>query len=860
MTNFHTISSDEALKITKSVLKGLSQSEVEKRLLEFGKNVLKEEKIDYLELFVRQVKNPIIYILFAAAVISIFIGDIKDFSVITLVIVINTLIGYWQELRAEVSTLALRKMTETQVTVMRNGKSQEIPSSDLVPGDIVTLREGDVIAADMRLLEVNMLQINESAITGESLPVEKNSQIVLSENAQVFELENMLLSGTVVVKGTGTAVVVKTGKDTYLASIAQKVLEKSPESPLTKALGRFSKKYLFVIFLLIGLIGSVMFYQKQPLSEIFYALLAVLVSAIPEGLPIVLTLSLAVGSVQLSKHSVLTRHLPAVETLGSTTLIATDKTGTITKGQLTVAEEYADDAKHLRLTASLANESSDGVNGDPLDVALARWVDKDFKKFRDGFPGSKIHPFDPVYKYVATTVIENNKKKTFIKGAFETLVRQSVNTEQQIKKFTLEHDKMARKGLRVLAFGQTVSTSTFSEWKIEIVGLVGFIDPPKAGVKEAVKAAQSAGVKIVMITGDNPLTAEAIAKQVNIFRKGDSVLTGSEIEKLSDHELEKKLQNTTVLARIVPEHKYRIVKLLQKREVVAMTGDGVNDVLALKAADLGIAMGSGTEAAKATAKMILLDDNLSVIVEAIRRGRVIADNIRKVIYYLVTTNLSQIFLIFFSILFNHPFPLKPIHILWINLVTDGVQDKTFPFIKEEGHVMQRPPQKITEMFFNHTQLKHILYGTVAIGLPNLILYLHMLGRYPSEVTSTTIFTSMVVAQWVNGIQAQKQTEPFFQNIHKSIFINPSIWLGVAAGILLQSAVIFWLHDWFETVPLSLAHFQLILITAGCVFALLECKKWVIYLLKKGDHTKGLALNYSYHLIAAFYFLISAFKK
>ncbi len=832
MIHFHTIKSDEALKKLNSNLLGLSQTEVDKRLLKYGKNLLKEEKINYFELFIRQIKNPIIYILFLAAIISLFIGDIKDFSVILLVIIVNTFICFWQETRAEVSTLALRKMTETQATVMRDGKSQEIPSSDLVPGDIVTLREGDVIGADMRLLKTNMLQINESAITGESLPVEKNFHITLPDNAQVFELENMLLSGTVVVKGTGSAVVVATGKNTYLASIAQKVLEKSPDSPLTKALSRFSKKYLLIIFLLIGLIGIVMLYQKHSPFEIFYALLVVLVSAIPEGLPIVLTLSLAVGSMQLTKHSVLTRHLPAVETLGSTTMIATDKTGTITKGQLTVAGHYSENSQRLRMIAALANESPDGLTGDPLDVTLATWLKTDFDKFKKAYLDCKIHPFDPIFKYTAATVLEKNQQITLVKGAFETLTQKSVNSKSELTKFTLEHDKMARDGLRVLAFGQTGSTGKFESWKIEIVGLIGFIDPPKKGVKEAVKAAQSAGVKIIMITGDNPLTAQAIAEQVSIYHKGDIVLTGREIEELSDSELEEKLQHTSVLARIVPEHKYRIVKLLQKREIVAMTGDGVNDVLALKAADLGIAMGSGTEAAKSTAKMILLDDNLTVIVEAIRRGRIIADNIRKVIYYLVVTNLSQIFLIFSSIVLNLPFPLKPIHILWINLVTDGVQDKTFSFIKEEGNVMKRPPQKISEMFFNRTQLKNILFGTVALGLPNLILYLYMLNIFSIDVTTTTVFTSMVVAQWINGIQAQKQTEPFFKNIHRSIFINPSIWLGVAVGIILQSIVIFWLHDWFETVPIEPTQFYLIGVTAVCVFVLLESKKWVVYLLSK----------------------------
>lgn len=828
MMLFHTLSFHEVLKKLTTTAKGLSHKEAQNRLLTYGKNLLEEEKIDYRELLLRQIKNPIIYILFFAAFISYFLGDIKDFSVIVLVIIVNTVIGFWQEVRAEVSTQALRKMTQTQVTVLRDGKLQEIPSSDLVPGDIVRLREGDVIGADIRLLETNILQINESAITGESLPVEKNADSILTEKAQIFELTNMLLSGTVVVKGTGLGVVVTTGKNTYLASIAQKVMEKSPESPLTKALGKFSQKYLYIIFLLIGLIGILMLIQRHNPVEILYTLLAILVSAIPEGLPIVLTLSLAVGSMQLAKHSVLTRHLPAVETLGSTTLIATDKTGTITKGQLTVAKDFTDHIERLRHIAALANESVDGKTGDPLDVSLARWVGSEYLTIRRNYGSYKTHPFDPIFRYTAATVTEGNEQRTFVKGAFETLTEHASNTKEELARFALEHDNMAKEGLRVLTFGQTKSSGEFKKWKIEIIGLIGFIDPPKQGVKEAVKAAQDAGVKLIMITGDNPVTAQAIAREVHIYKDGDSVLTGREIEDLTDAQLKEKLVHTSVLARIVPEHKYRVVKLLQQKEVVAMTGDGVNDVLALKAADLGIAMGSGTEAAKSTAKMILVDDNLSVIVEAIRRGRIIVDNIRKVIYYLIVTNLSQIFLILSSILLNLPFPLKPIHILWINLVTDGVQDKTFPFIKEEGNVMKRPPQKISEMFFNAAQLKHILYGTLALGIPNLILYLYMLGKFPIGETITTVFTAMVVAQWINGIQAQKQTEPFFKNIKRSIFINPSIWLGVALGIILQSVVIFWLHDWFETTPIGVTHLVLIGYTSIAIFTLLEVKKWIYY--------------------------------
>lgn len=834
MLPFHSYTQEETLRSVESFIKGLTTKEAHERLRAHGKNALKEDKVNYFSLFTRQLKSPIIYILLIAAAISLFVGDIKDFSVITLVVVVNTIIGFFQETKAEASTRALRKMTETRVIVIRDDEEKEIPSSELTVGDIVVLHEGNVVGADIRLLETNTLFINESSITGESLPVEKDASKTLPEDTQTFDLENMLLSGTVVVKGTGKGVVVLTGKHTYLASIAQKVMEKSPDSPLTKALSSFSKKYIGVIFIFIAVIGLTMLLQNHPPIVIGYTLLAILVSAVPEGLPIVLTLALAVGSLKLSKKGVLTRQLPAVETLGSTTLIATDKTGTITKGELTVSQDFTKDISLLRHAASIANESEDGENGDPLDTALAKWLKSDFHMHRKAYKNMEIHPFDPTLKYMATTVTEKEKTRTFIKGAFEALLKQAHNSKTEIEQYKNHHDEMAENGLRVIAFGETFDTGDFLHWKIKLVGLIGFIDPPKENVADAVVAAQNAGVRIIMITGDNPLTAKAIAKQVNIFKDGDTVLAGKEVEKLTDRELLEKLKTTSVLARILPEHKYRIVKLLEKHEVVAVTGDGVNDVLALKAANLGIAMGSGTEAAKSTAKMILLKDNLSVIVEAIRGGRIIADNIRKVIYYLVTTNLSQIFLIVTSILFNLPFPLKPIHILWINLVTDGVQDKTFPFIKEEGNVMHHSPQDTNHMFFNKHQLLHILYGTFSIGLPNVLLYMYMLPKFPMAETTTTVFTSMVVAQWINGIQSQKIREPFLKNLRKSFTINPYIWLGIGIGVLLQGLVVNFFHSWFSTTPIGLTHFFLIAYVAVSIFMLIELKKWLLLFYAKSE--------------------------
>lgn len=826
---------EEVFEGFKTSKEGLSSNEVIKRQNYFGKNEIEEEKINYLKIFFRQVANILVYVLLVAGLISLVAGRWVDFFTIIIIILINGFIGFWQEVKAEISIKSLKKLTESKDRVIRDNKTETISSNELVPGDIVLLFEGSIITSDIRLFESSNLMIDESSITGESIPCEKSHDLVISEDALGYDQKNMAFAGTTVVRGIAKGIVTRTGKDTYLNSIAQKAKEPSPESPLTRAIKFFTKYYFFFLITILFVIGIVGYIQGRNLFEIAYILIAELVSAVPEGLPIVVTVVMVVGALALSKRNTLVRHLTAVETLGSATVIASDKTGTITEGLIEVHKVYAIDEKKLRLIAAFCNDSHGG-KGDPIDVALSEWAEDLFQE-RDKFPRIWSHAFDAQKRLMATAHRFNGSSKILIKGAFEELKKLALNTED-MEKLEENLEKMSSEGLRVLAFAQgEFVTKNLDDQKVEIVGLIGFLDPPKKHVEAAVRSALKAGIKVMMITGDYPLTAKAIAKQVDIFRDNDLVLTGVDIEKLSDEKLYEKLLSTTVVARILPEHKARIVEVLQGRgEIVTVTGDGVNDVPALKKADLGIAMGSGTEAAKSVAKMVITDNNLKVIVDAIRTGRVISDNIRKVIYYLLSSSLMALCLISFAIFLSLPLPLTPFQILWINIVTDGVQDKFFPFAKEEGSVMDRFPKKPNKQFFDLLQIWRILFFGLILGVMALEMYKYLLIKYSYEVALTVTFTSFVIVQWINGIQAQKQREPFFKNIKKSFSINPYIFIGIGVGFLLQIFAIYVANEPFKTIPISFKFWIYPLIFSLISFFVIEFRKWIeilfVYLIRK----------------------------
>ena len=813
---------------------GLNQAKVQQNLSIYGLNEIKEKKHNLFLLFLSQFKSPLVYVLVAAAALSLFLQNMHEGVLILLIVIINSCIGFWQEVKALSSIKALKKLTESKTQVKRNNQTVLISSSQLVPGDVIVLSEGDIVPADIRLFYTNGLVIDESILTGESIPVQKDENLTLSKTTLPYELDNMALSGTTVTKGKAEGFVVFTAEKTYLASLSSRAEEKSPETPLSKALEIFIKKHMLVILLLIVFSAIFALWQGRGAIEVIYLIIAELVSAVPEGLPIVVTLVLTIGAMTLGLKKVYIRHLPSVETLGSATVIASDKTGTITQGKLKVEEVFSLHDTFLQTVSALANESIEN-KGDPIDTALALWIGKEYENIREKYPRVNLYPFDTQYRLMASSNMIEREHKIFVKGAFESLKLIATN-QNDFETLEREHDKLASNGLRVIALGMGEHTSdNIEKWRIEIVGLVGFLDPPKEGVLEAVQTAQRAGIKVMMITGDNPLTAAAVAKLVNIYKEGDLVATGKELNDMDDETLEKILPKITVWARVLPEHKYRIVKMLQKQgEIVAVTGDGANDVPALRAADLGIGMGSGTDAAKSTAKMVLADNNLTVIVDAIKQGRTIAGNIRKAIYFLVSTSLDEVILITGAILMSLPLPLYPVQILWINLVSDSALDKTFPFLKEEEDVMSKAPTKLHEKFLDKTQLLRVVYAALVISMGALFLYVWMLEQYGKESAVSTLFSAFVVATWVNGLQSLKENEPFLKNIKKSLQINPYIFHGIGIGLVLQLCAIYLLSDVFHALPLTIESSTMIGLMALWVFSMIEIRKWAEILLAKKD--------------------------
>jgi len=541
--HFETIDSlTEQMEISKE---GLSSESVEKNLSLYGPNQIKEKKHNLFILFLAQFKSPLVYVLVAAALLSFFLKNVHEGVLILIIVLLNSCIGFWQEVKALSSIKALKKLTENKTRVKRENQIFTIASSELVPGDVVVLSEGDIVPADIRLFDTNGLVIDESILTGESVPVEKDANLTLPKETLPYELANMALSGTTITKGKAEGFVVFTAERTYLASIASKAEEKSPETPLSKALEVFIKKHMLIILLLIVFSAMIALWQERGIIEIIYLIIAELVSAVPEGLPIVVTLVLTIGAMTLSLKKVYIRHLPSVETLGSATVISSDKTGTITQGKLKVEEVFSLHNTFSQTVSALANESIEG-KGDPVDTALALWIGKEYKEIREKYPRVNLYPFDTKYRLMASSNMVEKEHKIFVKGAFESL-RQFATNQEDFELLEKEHDRLASHGLRVIALGMGEhTTDDIEKWQIEIVGLVGFLDPPKEGVLEAVQTAQKAGIKVMMITGDNPLTATAVARSVNIYQEGDLVITGKELNEMDDLALEKILPRVTV--------------------------------------------------------------------------------------------------------------------------------------------------------------------------------------------------------------------------------------------------------------------------------------------------------------------------
>ncbi len=872
--------------------KGLTQEEVKKARQSYGYNELKGSKKKSLLLrFLEQFKDFMILVLILSAIVSGMVGVAKgegltDTIIILIVVLVNAIIGVMQESKAEKSLEALKKMSNHVAKVVRDETLQIIPSKELVPGDIVVIETGDYIPADLRILEAVNLKVQESALTGESVPVEKNEATIQDTKVGIGDQTNMLFSSSFVTYGRGKGVVVATGMQTEVGKIAGMINDTvSTQTPLQIKLNELGKVLgvgALLICIVIFLIGLA--YGKEPI-HMFMTAVSLAVAAIPEGLPAVSTIVLAIGVQRMVKKNAIIKNLPSVETLGSSSVICSDKTGTLTQNKMTVEQVYCNqtlmDVQHLEPTPELelllqacrlCNDtkiSQDGsLTGDPTETALvdlALHENPSTEKIQKIQRVAEI-PFDSDRKLMTTIHPDQNGYIVYTKGAVDELWKRctqyqkngiiDTNMEQE-KSYVAEQNRhMAENALRVLGFAyRKIDSLPNNQTEIEalennltFIGMVGMIDPPREEAKEAVKKCRSAGIKPVMITGDHKITAIAIAKQLGILQQDSEAITGNELEEMSQEELEKKIDQYSVYARVSPEHKVRIVKAWQKRgNVVAMTGDGVNDAPALKTADIGCAMGKvGTDVAKEAADVILTDDNFATVVSAVEEGRRIYQNILKAIQYLLSSNVGEILTLFIAILLTPVLartfqiqdiadltPLLPIHILWINLVTDSLQALALAVDPAEKDVMKQKPKKAGRGIFTKGMVWRILYQGVMIGGITLIAYCIGLGT-PNrteaqrlEIGQTMAFTVLAFSQLVHVFNIRNNKESIFKT---GIFNNSQL-IGATIISALMMFVILWippLRTIFSIAELPVDHvFEVILLVFSpiLIVELMKCFKW-----------------------------------
>ncbi|MBI4092112.1 MAG: cation-translocating P-type ATPase [Candidatus Levybacteria bacterium] len=726
-------------------IKGLTSQEANARLATHGKNsVEKQDKNLTFFLLFSQYKNIISGLLIAATVFSLIIRDYLDAFFIFLVLIINGFFGFIQEYRAQKTLEKLKSLVAPAARVIREGKEIEIDAKEIVPGDIVVLREGDRVPADGKLITDVPIEVDEAILTGESMPIDK------IDHDEIY-------SGTFIVRGRGYIEVTATGFETRLGQIAAELSEsEKPQIPLARNLSNLGKRLAFIAIILAFLLVPIGVIQGRDFKEIVLIATSIAVAMIPEGLALVVTIALAIGAYRMVRRNTIVRKIAAIETLGATNVILADKTGTLTQNKMAVKKHWIGNKENLNLllragvlgnTANLVLEEDGGsyeVVGDATDGAILSFVKehiKDLDSFRSEGKVIEEKPFSPETKIIEVVFEKDGEKHVFIRGAPETIFKlDGIALEAHH-----EVDAFIKEGLRVIAFAHKKE----AEKRFTFLGIIGIYDPPREEAKKAIKEASAAGIRIVMVTGDNPKTAQKIAEEVGLISEGELVVTHSEIENISDEELLKLMPKTRVFARMVPRDKLRLVRLYQKSgAVVAVTGDGVNDALALSEANIGVAMGeTGTDVAKEAADMVITDDNLYTIVKAIEEGRGIYDNIIKTVVFLLSTNLSEFFVIFFSVIFGLPIPFTPTQILWINLVSDGAPAMALATdIKRRG-LLKRKPRDISEQILSFARLRSILLITFVFSLVLIAVYAIYLNGSPT-VPRLLIFNLLVVGEMI----------------------------------------------------------------------------------------------------------------
>jgi Ca2+-transporting ATPase len=872
LTDWHLMSSEQVLEATRSSPQGISSEEAAERLAEHGPNQLKEKaKRTPFMMFLDQFKDFMILVLIAAAVVAGLTGAPKDTIAIVVIVVLNAVIGLVQEFRAEKAMAALKKMAAPVATVVRDGTPATLPASSLVPGDLVILEAGRIVPADLRLIEAVRLKVEEAALTGESVPVEKHSEALTEKDLPLGDRKNMAYKGTFVTYGRGTGVVVATGMETEIGKIAKMLQEEEEvKTPLQKRLAAFGKRIAIAVLALCAVFFIAGMVRGEPIALMFLTAISLAVAAIPEALPAVVTITLALGARKMVKQNALIRKLPAVETLGSVTYICSDKTGTLTMNRMAVEEVYADGRmfgkselheRNLRLgpaddnsiflvALALSNDASEDeegdVIGDPTETALFSLARRcGFKKrvLEQKFPRIAEIPFDSDRKCM-TTIHRwtDGGYVSFTKGAPEVLADRCSDLLTAEGPVPLDRDevlqageRMASDGLRTLAVCMRRwdelpddLTSEAVESGLTMLGIVGLMDPPREEAEEAVALCRSAGIKPVMITGDHPVTAEAVARRLGIISDDSgTIISGPELDRLSPEEFEERVEDICVYARVAPEQKLKIIKALQdKGQFVAMTGDGVNDAPALRRADIGVAMGiTGTDVSKEAAHMILLDDNFATIVKAVKEGRRIFDNIRKFIKYTMTSNSGELWTLFIAPFLGLPIPLLPIHILWINIITDGLPGLALAAEPAEKGVMRRPPRHPRESIFAHGLGVQVIWVGLLMGLVCIGTQAWAINA-GIEKWQTMVFTVLCLSQLGNALAIRSERESLFEI---GLFSNKPLLGALALTFALQMATIYvpFMNDIFRTAPLSFFELAATLALSSAVFIAVEAEKFFV---------------------------------
>jgi Ca2+-transporting ATPase len=852
--DWHALSSTDALARLASDANGLPQAEAQRRLAEHGRNAIPVgRRRSVLEMFAAQFRDFMIVILLVAAAISGFIGEPPDTIAILVIVLINAVISTVQEARAEGAVAALRAMAAPDARALRDGRLVTVATAVLVPGDVVVIEAGNIIPADLRLMESEGLQVDESALTGESATVEKKTDALSGRKPALGDCVNLAFKSSLVTHGRGRGVVVATGLATEIGRIADLLRgEVRSKTPLQLRLARFSRYLALAILAICAIVFAAGLLQGQPPIVMFLTAVSLAVAAIPEALPAAVTIALALGARKLIRHKALVRNLPAVETLGSVTTICTDKTGTLTKNQMAAERFVTPDAARDALpqpgvdcawdefgTALALNNDVGEIDGrtvgEPTELALytaAAQAGFDKLQLERQRPRIGELAFDSDRKLMSTVHARDGGAVVYVKGAPERVLERCTGTQELLELA----NELAREGYRVLAVARrefdrppAVLEPGTIETDLNAIGLVGLIDPPRAEVPQALADCMTAAVTPIMVTGDHPGTAEAIARRLGIMDDACAIITGDELAALSDADFAARAGRVRVYARVSPEQKLRIVAALQARgEFVAMTGDGVNDAPALKRSNIGVAMGKkGTDIAREAADMVLLDDNFATIVAAVREGRRIFDNIRKFIKYMMSSNAGEIWTLFLAPFLGLPIPLLPIHILWINLVTDGLPALAFSAEPAERGIMRRPPRPTDENLFAHGMWQYIVWVGLLIGAVSLLSQAWAISR---GVTywQTIVFTVLTFAQIFHSLAVRSDSEAIWRI---GLFSNLPLLVAIGLTITLQLLVIYVpaLNPIFKTEPLPVAD-----LFACCAFALIvlvavEMRKMIVRL-------------------------------